>query len=63
MALLPHDVFSPGTTQLEAREHCRGEKNRLEIIAPMICPAEACGDQIIEPLLSSGIGEPFGHLS
>jgi hypothetical protein len=63
MALLPHDVFSPGTTQLEAGERRRGEKNRLEIIASTIRPAEACGDQIIEPLLICGVGEAFSHLS
>ena len=59
----PSRCIFPGTTQLEAGERCRGEKNGLEIIAPTIRPAEACGNQIIEPLLISGIGEPFSHLS
>ena len=62
MALLPHNVFSPGTTQLEARERCQGENNRLKIIALTIRPVKACGDQIIVLLLISGIGEPFAHL-
>ena len=63
MALLPNDAIPPGTTQDDAGGCRRRDKNRLEIITLAFGPAEVRGDQIFEPLLSSGIGQGLSHLS
>ena len=62
MALLPNDAIPLGTTQDYAGDCRRREKHRLEIITLVFGPAKVCGDQIFEPLLSSGIGKGLGHL-
>ena len=62
MALLPNDAIPLGTTQDDAGDGRRCEKHRLKIITLAFGPAKVCGDQIFEPLLSSGIGKGLGHL-
>ena len=39
------------------------KKNGLEIVTLTIGPVEACCNQIVKPLLSSGVGQGLGNLS
>ena len=62
MALLPHDGFYQSGTQLNARDSCGGEKNSRVCSTLMGHFTKACGDQILKPLLISGIGDGLGNL-